>query len=160
VSVYPSFIAALGTVGRRSADVGQVEAQHFEGRQFATLQRAFAPTGGMVAAGHVEQLMRKHREQPISTLARWIVSRQVISFDWQAWTLLPLFQFDPLAMTVRPGVAAVVRELAGVFDGWDLASWFAHPNAWLDGRAPVDCLRADAESVIEAARADRFIAAG
>jgi hypothetical protein len=32
--------------------------------------------------------------KPISLVARWIISRTVISFGWRSQTLLPLFQFD------------------------------------------------------------------
>ncbi len=129
-------------------------------REFLVMSRAFAPTDGIATADEVERLVRRHWEQPISMLARWIVSREVISFKWRARTLLPLFQFDVPTMTLRGGVPAILRELTSVFDSWELALWFAQANAWLGDRTPVDCLRFDVASVIDAARADRFIAAG
>jgi hypothetical protein len=63
-------------------------------------------------------------------------------------------------MSIRPEAAAVLAELAGTFDDWELASWLAEPNAWLQGRTPVDALRAEPRAVLDAARADRFVARG
>ena len=98
--------------------------------------------------------------QPISLLARWIVGREVISFDWQSTTMLPLFQFDLSSMTMRQSVTELLHELTEVFDDWDLALWFAQPNSWLDQQAPVALLNLDPKGVLDAARADRFIARG
>jgi hypothetical protein len=80
--------------------------------------------------------VRKRSEQPVSIIARWIVERLAVSFEWQSQTMLPMFQFDLPGLTLRPCVAEVVQELRDVFDGWDLALWFAESNAWLCGAAP------------------------
>jgi hypothetical protein len=63
-------------------------------------------------------------------------------------------------MTLPPEVAAVVRELSGEFDEWELASWFTSPNTWLGNMTPVAALTALPAAVREAARVDRFIARG
>ena len=63
-------------------------------------------------------------------------------------------------MTVRPGPAKVIGELAPHFDGWELALWFARPNLWIADARPVDLIDECLASVLGAARADRFIAAG
>jgi hypothetical protein len=47
-----------------------------------------------------------------------------------------------------------------VFDGWDLATWFATPNPCLRDAAPLDVISQDAEAVLHAARRDRFVAIG
>jgi len=36
--------------------------------------------------------------------------------------------------------------------GWAIASWFARPNALLDGFRPVNLMESDLASVLEAAR--------
>jgi len=64
-----------------------------------------------------------------------------VSFEWQSLTMLPLFQFDPSTMALRAGVTKVAMELTRVFDGWDLALWFAQPNCWLGGSAPVEVVQ-------------------
>jgi hypothetical protein len=71
-----------------------------------------------------------------------------------------MFQFEGVYMTVRRSVSAVLAELKGAFDDWDLATWFAFPNDWLDAQAPLDVLAIDPQAVLQAARADRFIAQG
>jgi len=50
--------------------------------------------------------------------------------------------------------------LAPPFDDWDVAVWFAEPNTWPYGQAPVDVLRAEPSAVVHAARADRYIVTG
>ena len=105
-------------------------------------------------------MLRKRTSQPISMLARWIVERRVVSFGLRGEYLVPMFQFEGTYMAVRRSVSAVLAELKGVFDDWDLATWFVLPNDWLGGHAPVHVLPIDPHAVLQAARADRFIAQG
>ena len=130
-----------------------------ESRTVAMVQ-VYERTGGLMRSEDVLFLLRRRSSQALSLLARWIVDRRVVAFEWQADRLVPMFQFDLADMSIRPEAAAVLAELAGVFDDWELASWFAEPNAWLQGRTPVDALQADAQAVLDAARADRFVARG
>jgi hypothetical protein len=134
--------------------------QRLEDRQFLEMEQSFRPSGGLVSGDELVRHLRRHHEQPISTLARWIVERQVVSLSWQGQTLLPMFQFEPSDMGMNPAVAASVRELKDIFDDWDLALWFARPNIWLFDRAPVQLIVSDPLAVRNAARADRFIALG
>jgi hypothetical protein len=147
---------------RRSADqrLAPTLQHRLEDRQFLVMQHAFHLTGGMVSGDEMARLLRRHSDQPISMLARWIVAREAVSFEWKSQTLLPLFQFDLSNMSLRPSVTAIVRELADVFDDLPLALWFAEPNAWLADSSPVDVVAVDPAAVLEAARADRFIARG
>jgi hypothetical protein len=124
------------------------------------MQRAFLPTGGIVSGDCFSGLLRHHLDQPISTLARWIVGRQVISFEEQGQIWLPMFQFEPASLRVRCAVRCVIEELRGVFDEWELAQWFAYPNSLLDGQLPANAVAGNEHGVLEAARIDRFIAAG
>jgi acyl-CoA synthetase (AMP-forming)/AMP-acid ligase II len=134
--------------------------QRLEGSQFLAMQCAYARNGGLASGDEVAQLLRWRSEQPISTLARWIVARTIVSFEWQSQTLIPLFQFDPSDMSPSAATVDVIRELSDVFDDWELASWFAQPNVWLHDAAPVVAIRKDQLGVLQAARADRFIARG
>jgi hypothetical protein len=93
-------------------------------------------------------------------LARWIVSREVVHFEWRSRTLLPLFQFELSTMRLGPEVTAIVRELEDVFDDWTMALWFAKPNTWLDDAAPAEVIYRDSRAVMNAARTDRFVARG
>jgi hypothetical protein len=85
-------------------------------------------------------------------------------------------QLNEVGARVRPldaGVGEVLqakRQLMGVLVaeavadrdviGWRLASWFTEPNAWMEGRVPVEALEHDLASVCAAARADRYVATG
>jgi len=147
-----------GPTGRRLARVGWIDP--VEQGQFLAMERAFESTGGVASGDEIAQRLRGHSDQPISAVARWIVDREVVSFRWRSKILLPLFQFEGSSMTLRPGMAEVILELSAALDDWELAAWFAQPSAWLDGAAPVDTISHDPHAVLQAARADRFIALG
>jgi hypothetical protein len=119
---------------------------------------AYRRKGGLVSCDEAAMLLRRHHDQPISVLARWIVARKLVSFVWQSETLVPLFQFELADMSLRAAASDVVAELAGAFDDLELAAWFTRPNCWLGNAAPVDTIEADAPAVLQAARADRYIA--
>ena len=140
---------------------GDAEVTHSScGRNFGTMEAAYRRSGGIASDGDVVLMLRQCSDQPLSRLARWIVARDVVSFNCHGTTWLPLFQFDGAALSVLPTVTAVIQELADVFDDWELAAWFALPNTWLQGRTPVDALIGRPSAVREAARADPFIARG
>lgn len=124
------------------------------------MQRAFRATGGLVSGDRLVDMLRLRLDQPISLLARWIVDRRVISFEARGATWLPLFQFEAEGVDVTDGVQRVIGELRGVFDNWELVQWFAMPNTWLDGASPADAIADYPQAVVQAARADRFVAAG
>lgn len=131
-----------------------------EAMQHQAMSHAFRSHGGFIGSDDVTQELRRVCDQPISRLARWIVSRSIVSISWRAQTLMPAFQFDRADMSIRPCVSDVLLELGPVFDNWEMALWFATPNAWLDHAAPVTLLADDALSVLQAARTDRFVAFG
>jgi acyl-CoA synthetase (AMP-forming)/AMP-acid ligase II len=124
------------------------------------MSRTYERAGGLASGDEVTLLLRKRTSQPISLLARWIAGRRVVSFAWKGQFMLPLFQFELAYMSVRAPVSAVLDELAGVFDDGELAAWFALPNAWLQDAAPVDVLDVDHAALLNAARADRYVARG
>jgi hypothetical protein len=129
-----------------------------QARQFMCIEHAFRAHGGLLSGEELARRVRGRYEQPISTVARWIVSRSIMSFSWQTQTLVPSFQFGRPDMTLKSPVERVVCELQAVFDDWELVLWFAQPNAWLEDASPVDLLAEDEMAVLQAARADRFIA--
>jgi len=129
-------------------------------RAIADLHAAFQSTGGIANSNEMTVRLRAHYDQPISQLARWIVARDVVSYTDCSETFLPLFQFELAQMSPRQDVRTVIAELVSVFDDLELAWWFAESNAWLSGSTPVDSLRGDPGAVLNAARADRFVANG
>jgi len=127
-------------------------------RQLAAMACGFQRHAGLATADEVVRLIRRRSEQPISSLARWIVDREVVHFAWQGATLLPLFQFDHSCMQPNPVVTGVVRELRDAFDDWAIALWFVTPNAGTNGVAPVDAFESDPLAALAAARKDRLAA--
>jgi len=120
----------------------------------------FATSGGVAAPTEVAERLRAKVRQPVSLLAHWIVDRRVIALPCGAELLLPLFQFDFAQGCLRNGLEPAMAELAGVMGADEIARWFAQPNGWLHGAAPAQTLLSDVAAVLDAARADRFVARG
>jgi hypothetical protein len=126
--------------------------------QHQFIQQAFRDAGGVASGDQIAYLLRDQLDQPISTVARWIVGRHVVSYEWRCQPMLPLFQFDLPRVAVRAPVAAVIRELRDAYTDCRLAMWFVEPNLWLDGARPVQLIEASPHAVLDAARADRLVA--
>ncbi|HEY9063528.1 MAG TPA: hypothetical protein VIO33_01000 [Burkholderiaceae bacterium] len=129
-------------------------------RQIAAMTHAYQRSGGLVHGDDLARLLRRHHSQPLSLLARWIVSRDIVTVPMPGQTLIPMFQFDLSTATPRSQLAPVLEELRPAFTDWEVAMWFTSPNAWLADHAPVDVLLEDAASVLRAATMDRHVAMG
>jgi hypothetical protein len=139
------------------ASVGASPGQACFGRRrddarLSTLMSSFGERGGVASSDEVISLMRPYWRQPISMLARWIVTRQLVNFTWRTQLLLPLFQFDRPRMTPREGVVDAVRVLAEGLDDEAIALWFVEPNPWLQGASPMSVELSDPDGLLEAAR--------
>ena len=98
--------------------------------------------------------------QAISLVARWIVSRSVVTVMGPHGWMLPVFQFDLATSTPKPCMAPVLAELRGVFADAELALWFVSSNDWLKGDQPAMAMHKNLPGVLHAARADRYLARG
>ena len=151
------FHPSTGGTGSSLVDHGPA---HCADGEFLAMLAAYRRHGGLAHAEELLALLRGDGGDGLSTLARWIAQRSVISFEWQAQTWLPLFQFTRPRMRPCAAVALVLAELAPVYEPWELTHWFARDNTWLNGRLPVDSLAHTPGAVLQAARADRFIHKG
>jgi hypothetical protein len=129
-------------------------------RQFVVMLDAYRSSGGLARAQEILTMFKRRDGPGVAALARWIVSRELICFEWQAQSWLPLFQFKRPDLTPDPRLRPVFAELTQMYDHWELAAWFSLPNPWLAQRAPVDTLRRDHRAVLDAARAERFALSG
>lgn len=130
--------------------------ERLQNNRFVSLLNACRRSGGLARASEVAARFKRQGQYDLSPLAGWLVRREVISIEWQANLWLPLFQFQPTAMALRPGLSPVLAELVVVYNDWDVATWFTLPNPWLANAAPADALAAGAAQVLDAARAERF----
>jgi hypothetical protein len=112
------------------------------------------------SGNEVAERLRRTSGFDLSSLARRMVARELICFDWQGEMWLPLLQFDPVHVSLRAPLAQVAAELAAVFDAWELCHWLVAPNSSLECRAPLDVLDDDTNAVLQAARLDLFVACG
>lgn len=128
--------------------------------QFVALLDSYRDSGGLARAQEVVRLFKRRCGSDLTMLANWIVNKKVICFEWQSKMWLPLFQFNRFDMTPLPGLGQVLAELTSVYDAWELANWFAQPNPWLGARTPAEMLGFDLPAVLNASRAERFVANG
>lgn len=129
-------------------------------RGFAALLTSYQNSGGMACGEDVLRQREARGWGNFVDFARLISSGELLSLAWRATHWIPMFQFDPQALSVQPGTRRVLAELDGPFDDWTRVAWFAEPNGWLQGRRPADMMGRDLAKVLNAARADRFIAEG
>ena len=125
-----------------------------ESLQFESMDQAFSRSGGFVHGDAMAMAMRPFHDQPISTLARWIVDRTVICVNWRGQTLLPRAQFNLSDMSPRSDMRNAADALLATHSDWDVALWFARPNAQLGGETPIDMIERDAPAVLQAAQRD------
>ena len=133
--------------------------------RWSAMAEAFADTGGWVSGSELADLISQRGRQddgssvsqPVSLVARWIVSGDVISVSTPWGDMLPLFQFDLQRAAIRHEVTMVCAELRGTLAGADLALWFVTPNGELQGEKPALALRT---RLPEARRAARRVANG
>ena len=129
-------------------------------REFAHMHEVYLRNGGLASGDSLAYRLRERCDQPISMLARWVVNRSVVAFEWRAALRIPLFQFSDDLTVLHPAVTAVMRELTDVLTDWEIAAWFASPNPWLLDQPPCEVIRHDPAEVIGAARAARFVVHG
>ena len=127
---------------------------------FVGLVTAFRRYGGLARGDEIADRLLQLHGTNLSSLARRIVARELICFEWHGELWLPLLQFDWVDMSLQPAMKQVAAELAGVFDAWEVCCWLATPNSSLDDRTPLDVLENDPGAVLQAAREDRFVARG
>ena len=142
----------------RATNSAQHSSRRIEYREFLEMSGVYDAHGGVASGDRIATELGRYRDQPIAIVARWIVRREVVNFAWRCDILIPRFQFSGVDMRIRPVVSRVIAELQGVFDDWEIAQWFTQPNAGLHNERPLDLLAIDAVAVVEAARADRYIA--
>lgn len=152
-------VERLGASDTLNSDSRLAQERHKD-NQFVDLLNAFRRSGGLARVPEVAARFQRQDMNDVSPLAGWINKREVISFEWQSKLWMPLFQFNFVGLTLRAGLSSVLAELVGIYDDWELASWFAQPNPWLADLTPADTLTVAAPQVLNAARADRFVAAG
>ena len=129
-------------------------------QQFLAMLDAYRDTGGLARKAEVLAQLQMRAAPEADMLDTWILRRQVICFQWQSQDWLPWFQFSSFTLEPDPQLKPLFDELADVHKPLEMADWFAQPNSWLAGRAPVDTLLSDLTAVMHAARAERFIAPG
>lgn len=127
---------------------------------FVRLLDAYRPHGGISRMQNLPSGLHTRSGGHVSDIEELVSNRKLCGFRWQRDLWIPLFQFDLNAHAIAPAPQQVISEMDRGFDGWEMANWFVQPSAWLDDHSPIDWLGSHRLRVLEAARADRFVATG
>jgi hypothetical protein len=83
--------------------------------------------------------------------SRWTSEKKIFGVRFRNQTLYPAFQFkdgEPI-----PTIAEILKEMPAAFTGWDLAFFMTSPNAYLDGKLPLELLKSNPERLVSLAHA-------
>jgi len=127
-------------------------------RQFIALMAAYRPYRGISRLNWLSGGGRVRFDGLDSDVEALVSERQMLAFAWDDEMWIPMFQFDGSGAAVSQGPHRVIAEWGGVLDGWALAHWFVRPNSWLGLHMPIELINSGLPDVLEAARADRFVA--
>jgi hypothetical protein len=130
-----------------------------EDGDFALTRSAYEGAGGMARGDDLVRVLEQSGRGSLAGLARKIVAGEIFGIEWRKAFWIPMFQFTE-ELLPKPGLKAVLAELASEYDGRRLADWFVEPNGWLEEARPIDVLDSNPAEVLQAARADRFVATG
>lgn len=83
-----------------------------------------------------------------------------VAFWWHNWWWCPEFCMRHESALVSKAVICTTDELRCVFVDLEIVGWFVQPSQWLDGMPPASLLELAPDRVLQAARIDRFVAAG
>jgi len=122
------------------------------GSAFIALLECFRASGGTAPGEIVGRLLEEHRIGDATSLAQLVHSGRVFGFAWRASLWIPMFQFDADDLSLRSDVQQVRAALPPLWSGWDVATWFATPNARLDDHCPVHQMNLDPDAVLQAAQ--------
>lgn len=139
-----------------TARVASVPTDH----DFMALHTAYRRFGGLARAHELSRSWAADGAAFAGRIEHLIDEGRVFAFHWHDSLWLPRFQLDREAHDTVPALEPVLAELDNSLDGWELAAWFVEANAWLDGLAPVEQLADALPTVLDAARADRFVRCG
>lgn len=129
--------------------------------RMAGMRMAFIASGGLRSVGELTRGKDKHSRTRFAQIARWIATREIIGFMWQAEPWVPMFQFDAGAqLHPRHALQPLFALLVPLYDAWEMANWFAGPNHWLSGHRPVDDCADCLPAVLDVAHLEHFIASG
>lgn len=127
---------------------------------FIALLNGFRSSGGLQRMSAFQAARRgAWKAEVIEALPARLVDRIVLGITWDDETWLPGFQFDRHG-SIQQSTAAVFLELTFSHDPWELATWFVTPSTWLQHLCPIDLVELAPARVLEAARADRYVASG
>jgi len=151
--------SAPGMAAVEPAD--QRDLQNSVDHRMAGMRMAYIASGGLRSVGELTRSNDQHSRTRFAQIARWIGTREIIGFMWQAEPWVPMFQFEAgPRLEPRQSLQPLFGLLVPLYDAWEMANWFVKPNPWLSGRKPVDDCTDRLPAVLDVAHLEYFIASG
>ena len=116
----------------------------------AKARQAMLDEFGALKSTDIAILAQSKSRNLSATATRWQKAGRIFGVRRGRQTLFPGFQFSDDGQPL-----SVVRQVLGFLSdkrtAWEIAIWFISGNGWLDGKRPVDLLRAHPDTVVAAA---------
>lgn len=123
-------------------------------RCFLDLLAGYRRLGGLLRETHVVERFGG------TEVAMYACRSAAVRLWWGDEYWVPVAQFKTGSLDVHPVLLAALSELQPALDTWEAARWLVSPNEWLGLYMPIELLDREPIAVVEAARADRYIATG
>jgi hypothetical protein len=126
---------------------------------FQGLRSAYSESGGIARGDVVDRLCAARGRTAFIGVADLLADEDIFGWEWDNSLWVPMFQFEPTDMSLRPAPRRVRAVLGHEFDGWAVSTWFVEPHEWLARHRPVDLLESNLRAILQAARADHLVGA-
>jgi hypothetical protein len=151
---------ACAVLGIAPALARQPASVSAEDRLFIALLNGYRSSGGLNRFATLQAARRDDwGNDVVQEVPARVAERRVLGIVWNRDLWVPDFQFDRSG-AIKPVAAAVFLELTASHDPGELAAWFVTPSTWLRDVRPIELIETAPSRVIEAARADRYVADG
>ena len=127
---------------------------------FQGLRAAYRASGGIARGDVVDRLCAVRGRTTFIRVAELLANEDLFGWEWDNSLWVPMFQFEPSDMSLRPAPRRVRAVLGHAFDGWGVSTWFVEPHESLARHRPVDLLESNLRAILQAARADHAVGAG
>lgn len=133
----------------------QHQAHLWQIEQNTRLRSEFMAQCDLFGSKQVADLLESKAKNRAATASHLKDKGKIFAVRLHGQDYFPAFQFDLANRRCFPEIAELIAIMQRDYEpGWQLALWFSAPNAWLDGRTPLQVWLSDRGAVLQAAAAE------